>query len=176
LFSARLLTSRLATAVALVCFTSTLAMAGSITVTPTITAMAGIFHYDYSIANTTPNDVFLIDIPVPPSATAIQNLTAPAGFVSAFDSGLGLVSFLENTSLFGSIPMGGFAFDSALAPGMATFQASFVNSTGGIETFSGATMAPVPEPGSMGLLAMSMLALMLGRRHRRNNAQIAASK
>ena len=164
------MTRRLALAFAIAGGLSAVATAGAIIVTPTVTPVGSLFHYDYSIANNSPDDVVLVDISVPPASGAVQNLTAPSGFLTAFDSGLGLVSFIEDTAFFGSTPLDGFAFDSFYPPGTTMFQATILNSaTGDLYTMSGPTTAPVPEPGSGGLLAASMLALLLRRKLRRND-------
>lgn len=124
---------------------SSLASAASVTVDPTVTLSGGVYQYSYSITNDTPDDAFLIDIPVPAKPGEITNLTAPAGFQSAFDSGLGLVSFLEDTSLFGPAPIGGFSFESLDGPGAVTFAATLLSSsTGSLYTLSGPTTAPAP--------------------------------
>src|SRR5215467_13093227 len=85
-----------------------------IIVTANVTPNGGLFQYDYSIANQTADDLPVLDIAVTPHIT-IGDLTAPTGFETAYDSGLGLVSFLENTASFGSTPLSGFMFDSSVA-------------------------------------------------------------
>ena len=133
----------------------------SLTVSPTVTPNAGLFTYSYSVANNTPDDPFVIDIPVP-KGNAITSLMAPAGFISAYDSGLGLVSFLEDSSLFTSTPTSGFSFVSPTGPGSAMFAATTLSSsTFNLYTISGQTMAPVaatatPEPGYIGLLGLAL--------------------
>jgi hypothetical protein len=150
------------------------ATAGPVTVTPSVTAIAGGFNYSYTVSETLTNslgdDVFLIDIPVVADPSAVTNLMTPAGFESAFDSGLGLVSFLEDTTDFSSTPQSGFSFDSPFAPGSVTFSASVLSSTNGdIYTTSGLTTspAPAPEPGYLGLFVCLVPAIFLYRRFRR---------
>lgn len=67
-----------------------------IIVTPTVTLVAGLYHYDYSITNSFTSDLFQVDINVSPDASAgtqvIRNLAAPVGFIAANDSVLGIVS------------------------------------------------------------------------------------
>lgn len=154
--------------------TSAGATAASVTVTPDVTVIASGYNYSYtiseSITDATTDDVFLIDIPVVADPSAVTNLTSPAGFTTAFDSGLGLVSFLENTSFFSSTPLSGFSFDSPFAPEMVTFDASVLSSTtGNIYTVSGLTSspAPVPEPGYLGLFVCLAPAVFLFRRFQR---------
>ena len=151
--------------------TSLFATADSIVVAPTVTPIAGGYEYSYTITNNTPDDPFLIDIPVPTDPTAISGLTAPAGFTSAFDSGLGLVSFLEDSSNFTATPESGFSFDSPDAPGAVSFQATVLSSTtGGIYTISGPTIAPTPTPEpaylSLWLLLPVFACLFMHRRNR----------
>jgi hypothetical protein len=167
----RLVPARLALCLVLLAFTFTIAAAGTITVDPAVNFTNGLYHYNYAISNTTPDDVFLIDVPVPRGLATVMNLTAPVGFLTAYDSGLGLVSFLENTARFTSTPLSGFAFDSPNAPGAASFQATVLNSsTGGVYTQSGPTTAPVPEPGYSAVLALLLpgLALVGARRQKEN--------
>lgn len=148
--------------------TSVFASADSVVVTPTVTPIAGGFQYSYTITNNTPDDPFVIDIPVPADPSAIFDLTAPSGFESAFDSGLGLVSFVEDSSNFTSTPQSGFFFDSPDAPGSVMFQATVLSSTtGGLYTISGPTLAPVPEPAYISLWFLTgFLGLLVYRRNR----------
>jgi hypothetical protein len=151
--------------------TSVVAAASTVVVSPTVTPIAGGYEYAYTITNNTPDDPFIIDIPVLADPSAIFDLTAPSGFTSAFDSGLGLVSFLEDSSNFTSTPQSGFSFDSAFAPGAVTFQATVLSSTtGGIYTISGPTLGPnaaVPEPAYVSLWLLATFAgLVIYRRNR----------
>ncbi len=163
----------------LLLLTSTLASAASITVAPTVTPASGLYQYAYSITNSTPDDAFLIDIQVPKDPSAVSNLAAPAGFKAAFDSGLGLVSFLEDTSFFGATPTSGFSFNSPDAPGSAGFQATLVAAaSGSLYTISGSTVAPaplasVPEPEYPMLLGTGLMVFaVIGRRIRRGQMKI----
>ncbi len=150
MFACLLKRGRLWHGIVLLLATSVFATAAQIVVAPSVTPIAGGYEYAYTITNNTPDDPFIIDIPVPADPTAISNLTAPAGFTSAFDSGLGLVSFLEDTNNFTSTPQSGFFFDSPDAPGSVMFQATVLSaSSGDLYTISGPTSAPVPEPASM---------------------------
>lgn len=144
---------------ALVTLASSLAAGATITVAPTVTGSAGSFLYAYTITNNTPDDPFVIDIPVLNVANSVTNLTAPTGFKASFDSGLGLVSFLEDTAFFTSTPVSGFSFRSPFGPGPTTFRATTLSSsTGNVFTISGPTQGPVPEPGYLGLVALSLFA------------------
>jgi hypothetical protein len=142
--------------------TSVFATADQIVVAPTVTPIAGGYKYAYTITNNTPDDPFILDIPVPADPLAITDLTAPTGFTASFDSGLGLVSFLENTDFFTSTPTSGFFFDSPDKPSSVTFQATVLSaSTGDIYTISGPTMAPVPEPAYLSLCVLPLFAVLL---------------
>jgi hypothetical protein len=151
--------ARSALAIAFATLTSSLATAGTVIVNPTVTGSAGSFLYSYTITNNTPDDPFVIDIPVPNRPSAVTNLIAPSGFKAAFDSGLGLVSFLEDSLFFTSAPVSGFSFTSPYGPGSVLFQATTLSSSSGnVYTISGPTMAPVPEPGYVAILAVLALA------------------
>ena len=127
--------------------------ASSVTVNPAVSQNGGLFHYDYSIANASADDAFLVDIHVGHNPADIQNLMAPSGFQAAFDPNLGLVSFLEDTSMFTGAALGGFSFDSPLAPMVSMFTASLVDSRSNIYMVTGSTLAPVPEPSYALLIA-----------------------
>ena len=72
-------------------------------------------------------------------------LTAPGGngpsspSNTAYDSVLGLVSFIENQGVFTATPESGFSFDSPVAPGPGTFNATLFD--GG--TQRGSVQGPV---------------------------------
>jgi hypothetical protein len=144
------------------------ATASSIVVAPTVTPILGGYQYAYTITNNTPDDPFIIDIPVPADPADISDLTAPAGFKTAFDSGLGLVSFVEDSNYFTSTPQSGFFFDSPVAPGTVAFQATVLSlSAGDLYTISGPTLAPVPEPAYFSFLFLPLfIGLLIQRRNR----------
>ena len=137
--------------------------------TPVVTLLgSGLYHYDYSITNTSPDDLFDVDIHVAPGPGVVSNVNTPGGFTSLYDSGLGLVAFTEDTALFTAAPLSGFTYDSAFAPVFSTFDANFAPLAGGITTTSGSTLAAVPEPGSVALfVSMSAMAGFAARRKRR---------
>lgn len=145
---------------------SSLGSAATVTVSATVTTSGDLYKYAYSIANYTPDDSFLIDIPVPKYSDAVVDLTAPAGFESAFDSGLGLVSFVENTSMFGPTPTTGFSFESPDAPGSVKFDATLLSSsTGSLYTIAGPTTAPVPEPNQvLPVVLLAAVCVLFGTR------------
>ena len=156
---------------AVVLFTaSAIATAAPIAVNATVTSLGSLFHYEYSITNNTLDDVFIIDVTTPKSLTAVTDLKAPMGFQIAFDSGLGLVSFIEDSSHFAAIPTLGFSFDSPFAPVASVFNATVVNGTSVVYNLTGPTESPaaVPEPGTAPILAILALALPVLLRRRRN--------
>ena len=133
-------------------------------VTPTVTSAAGMFHYDYTIANVFPSeDVALVDVNVLPMDTTLTNLFAPPGFQNIYDIGLGIVSFLPTLGSPDLFEVGttksGFGFDSAYAPANSTFSALTLS---GI-ILVGPTQAPVgvsvPEPDLIILLMAGISAL-----------------
>jgi len=120
-------------------------------VTPTVTYDGLLYHYDYSVANSTLDPLAIVTVRVPALAEAVLGLTAPGGFLAVYDPGLALVSFLEDADedTAGSFAPGsavsGFAFKSALGPGATDFEA--IDARGRV--FRGGTVGPVPEPGSV---------------------------
>ena len=143
--------------------------AALITVTPTVTPDGSLYEYDYSIINNSGDDLPVLDIAVAPG-TAILGLTAAPGFDDAYDPVLGLVSFLENTNVFGPTALSGFIFESPFAPGATTFDATLLDANFNVSTAGGPTIGPVaattiPEPGYLPLLAFGVpLFLFLKRR------------
>ena len=158
---------RIAPIAVLLLICSAAAMGGPITVMPAVTQNGSMFHYDYTVANMTGLDLAVLDIAVPGGPT-VFSLVAPTGFQTAFDSGLGLVSFLEDTAVFGATPISGFAFDSSLGPGSTSFTATLLDAQFNVSTMTGSTTGPaggaVPEPGSLSLLAGGALLLWMHRR------------
>lgn len=156
-------------AATLLLISSGLCVADPITVTPVVTPIAGpAFQYDYTVTNMTGLDLPVLDIAVGSGAT-ISGLTAPAGFMSAYDPVLGLVSFLEDSLVFGTTPISGFLFDSPIGPSPTTFTATLLDANFDVSTMSGPTIGPVaaastiPEPGSAYLLAGAACLLLLRR-------------
>lgn len=118
--------------------------------TPTITSSNGVYTYDYSIMNQTSSDLALVNLYVPTGVDQIWNLMAPTGFLGAYDTGLGIVTFLSDSSTLSSGFNGdGFSFQTNDAPGI--INTSALTLTG--QTFVGTASGPVPEPGSMALMA-----------------------
>jgi hypothetical protein len=143
--------------------------AALITVTPTVTPDGLLYEYDYSVINNSGDDLEVLDIAVTPGS-AILNLKAAPGFDDAYDSILGLVSFLENTSVFGPTAISGFTFDSSLAPSATTFNGTLLDANFNVLTIGGPTTGPVaPEPGYLPLLVFGV-PLFLYRKRRSGKA------
>ena len=140
---------------------------------PVVTLNNKLFHYNYSIRNTSANDLFDVDIHVLSGAGVVSNIVMPTGFTSLYDYGLGLVSFTEDTGAFTAVPLSGFGFDSAFGPHSSTFDSNYADLTSGnIITTSGSTLAAVPEPGSIALIGSFSVAAAcaLRRARRKRNA------
>lgn len=138
-----------------------------VTVTPTVSFDNGLYHYDYTVANNSADELAILTLTTLPGADTIQNLMAPDGFLADYDSGLGLVSFLEgDTGTFdpGS-SVSGFSFDSPFQPGGTTFEALTIEGASVV----GTTLAPAPEPGSIATLgALLATGAAVWRRRRRS--------
>jgi hypothetical protein len=137
-------------------------------VTPTVTPIGSLLHYDYTITNDPPTpgeDVILVDINVLPMDATLTNFFAPLGFQTVYDAGLGKVSFLPDIGSPDTFAVGttrsGFGFDSPRTPAPSTFDALTVLGN----PVSGPTQAPVgaiaaiPEPGTITLLLVGLGAL-----------------
>jgi hypothetical protein len=85
-----------------------------------VTPLSGAFHYDATIRNNGLIDLTLVSILDAPIADPLidPSLSAPAGFVALYDSTLGIIDFLEDTTLFGAgQTVSGFSFNSSVMPG-----------------------------------------------------------
>ena len=141
-----------------------------VVVKTTVTPAGSLFHYDYTLTNNTANEIAIFTLEgLPTGGNVVQNLTAPTGFQAAFDTNLGLLSFIGDTNFFSAgTTSPDFVFDSPFAPGTSTFTALDVTGT----EIKGSATAPsaVPEPGAVSLLAGVVLAGMgLRRRTLRHN-------
>lgn len=131
----------------------------------------GVYTYTYAVANTGPTfDLAIVNVPVALNSD-LMGLTAPIGFDISFDPGVGIVSFFEDTNpstlqTFAPLSLNGlFKFTSIVEPGLVTFDALDTNG----DTYTGTTISPiVPEPGTMSLLGLAVLAPGWFSRRRRS--------
>ena len=133
-----------------------------------------LFNYSYSVTNTslTNQDFPVITFAAPSLAGGLTNLSAPTGFKISFDPGVpggGLVSFLEDSQMFSSMPAV-FSFSSAFAPILSPFQAVGFDAAGNSITSSGTVLAPTPVPEASTLVSLGagvlLLTLSVARRRR----------
>jgi len=161
---------RMGRIVALSMFTAALSQAGTvvtvdgpISVTSVVTQSGSLYEYDYSIADGT-GLLAVLDIDVTPGIS-ITGLTAPGGssaFMTAYDSGLGLVSFLDNNAVFPSTSESGFIFYSPIAPMATNFGVTLFDGTTG--TADGIQGPVVPEPASTTLFLFGGVVLLFWRK------------
>ena len=142
-------------------------------VTSTVTLLSGgVYHYDYGIANNTGDDLFNVSIHVLPNSQlgvdTVFNVTAPIGFKGSYtDSVNGLVDYTEDTDIFTTTLLNGFTYDSFIAPQASAYDATRFGAGGSVTT-TDATIAAVPEPGSMVLFAsLGVITGFAARRKRR---------
>jgi len=134
-----------------------------VVVTPAISSAAGITTFDYSITNNTLTDLVIVSISVPAIPGAVFDLAAPVGFLTSFDSGVGIVDFIADTESFGAgATQSGFLFSSRFPAGPAAFTAL---DAAGTEITGSTVSAVVPEPGAIAWwLAAPALCIALHRR------------
>ena len=154
----------------LLCLSASLSVRAQLTVQPAVSFSSGIFNYSYSVTNQTPFDISIVTLSGIFSApNAVQNLQAPVGFLASYDSGLNLLSFIEDTQSFAAgLSSGPFTFDSPYAPSAGSFEA--IDITGnflvGVTSVPGAAgIGAVPEPSTTALLgAVALLGVILTRK------------
>ena len=142
--------------------------AAELIVDASVTAFgAGIFNWDILITNTGPEDFSLVSIvDAPPGEPLItQTLTAPAGFTASYDSGLGIVDFIESQNLFGAgMTNGGFMFSSVAAPGDGVLQRFEAFDTLGNFVTGAVNQRAVPEASTATLATVGLLVACWRRR------------
>ena len=163
-------TRRLAGLVACALVALTTARA-QLSIQSTVAPSGGMFHYNYKVSNFTDQDVAIVTLSgLFSSNLTVQNLTAPSGFVTSFDTNLGLLSFIEDTQTFSAGGVFGFfQFDSPFAPGTGSYSALDITGTSldGITIVPvAATSSAVPEPSTYALFgAVALTGLVFKRRY-----------
>ena len=181
-----------ASALLLMLLLTPIAARAQVSLTSNVTFNAGLslFTYTYSVTNnlpvlppdpldplTVPNTLALVDLSVPAleGAVLLNPATFPTGFQIVFDSGLGLVSFLEDLendlaptpqSFAPQTTVGGFTFNSPFGPGNTSFTATVLPAG---NTISGSTQGPggvIPEPGTLTLLGIALSPGLFAARRR----------
>jgi len=127
----------------------------------TVSPILGGFHFEYSITNNELVDLAIVSIAGPAGDPLIgSTLTAPAGFLASYDSGLGFIDFLEAASSFlAGTTTSGFGFDSASPPAPTTFTALTIFGAELAGTTHAPGGAPIPEPATVTLLLVGIGAL-----------------
>jgi hypothetical protein len=154
----------------LLCLSASLSLRAQLTVQPAVSFSSGLFNYSYSISNQTPFDVSIVTLSGIFSAPdAVQNLHAPVGFLVSYDTGLSLLSFIEDAQSFAAgLSSGPFTFDSPYAPSAGSFEAIDVtgNFLVGVTSVPGADgIGAVPEPSTTAVLgAVALLGLIFLRK------------
>ena len=137
----------------------------------TSTALGGgIFDYHYSIANSGPEDLAIVSITDAALGDPMigATLQAPSGFLASYDSSLGFVDFIGDTSVFGAgTKLGGFSFQSSMSPQgqFINFEALSITGTlisGNVDL----TITPVPEAGTFWAAGLGLAAFIFSQRQR----------
>jgi hypothetical protein len=158
--TAKLRNILLSCAVVVISWSSPRALAALVDLELVITPLIGSFQYDVTVRNNSLVDLALVTIIDAPIADPLidPSLTAPVGFLALYDSGLGFIDFLEDTSTFGAgQTVTGFRFNSGFLPGPSrytTFDTLDVNggSFRGSIVVIGGPVASAPDSGSTLLL------------------------
>lgn len=142
-----------------------------VAVAPTVTRSAGVYTYSYTVTNFTTTDLLIVNLDnLPLVPGALYNFSAPTGFqigAVPYDSGIGIVSFLADASVFTpGVSVSGFTFSSLYAPATVPFDTIDTSFSAVTGTTQGPSIAPaaVPEASTLvsvgaGLLALTFLAV-----------------
>lgn len=132
----------------------------------------GAYEYAASVSNTGPQDVAIVSLVDAPLNDPLisASLSAPAGFSTSYDPGLGFLDFLADLSFAAGSTVGGFSFQSLAAPGasFSLFEALTVDG----DKLTGRVRYPgisVPDSGNS-LAALSVGMVVLGAARRRWSA------
>ncbi len=148
---------------------------------PTVSTDGTLFNYFYVVNYTSPDngmtDLADVEFQVAPNAQ-LTNLAASTGFFTAYDSGNGFVTFLEDnnpaTPQTFSNTSATFSFSSPLGPTVVPY-----DGMDGVTTYNGTLLAPglaaAPEPGTLVSLAAGVLGLGLLAVRARRRAAVSAS-
>jgi hypothetical protein len=149
-----------------------------LSLTGTVTPQSGSFLYQLVIANAGPDDYSLVSIvDAPPGDPLIApSLTTPAGFLGSYDSGLGIIDFIEFTDFFAAgTSIGGFSFESLAGPIGAFSMFSALTTLGGPASgditwkVQPGTSVPEPEGGLIPILAVGLGLIAASRMKRRSS-------
>ena len=131
----------------------------------TLDTNTNLYTYSYSVENTGPQDLALFSLPSSVQSN-VFGVFSPMGFTQTYDPVFGFISFFEDSDLFtdqsfavGTITSP-FQFTSALAPSSVTYTAYDVAG----DEFTGAAIAPVPEPSALLLAGLTILSAAASRR------------
>lgn len=129
--------------------------------------LGGSFRYGFTVNNAGPDDYLLVTIYNAPLGDALitSTLAAPLGFQAAYDDGLGLVDFVEDTSFFAAGTSAGlFSFESLSGPS-SFFDVFVALDPLGREFTGNVNVRVVPEAGTVTAgAALGALALVAFRR------------
>ncbi|MFN0128514.1 MAG: hypothetical protein ACKV19_17715 [Verrucomicrobiales bacterium] len=91
----------------------------AVVVDATVTQLSGSYLYEISIHNDETEELAFVSLVDGPLADPLidSTLTTPVGFIGNYDSGLGFVDFLADTSSFlPGLTVDGFSFESLTGP------------------------------------------------------------
>ena len=138
----------------------------------TATPVGGAFNYSYRVSNQTTTAVSVVTLAgFARTASAVQSLVAPSGYISFFDAPLGLLSFIEGSQVFAAGTVSSpFSFTSTFGPGAGSFEAVNINGDILLGTTIVASVPPVagsavPEPSTTAAIAgLFLLGLVMRRK------------
>lgn len=143
------------------------ASADAVSVSATLTPVGSQWRYDYTLTNLSAADSLVLLSLTRPGPASVTDIMSPTGWMSSNLDDNFLDFIAEGAGLSPADgPLPGFSF---VSPGKMPVNYQAFDASGNEYTGSVSELSPVPEPGSLALLAIATPGLILRRRLHRGS-------